>query len=212
MSGCRASGAALGAAAGSASWANSFSHNMERDQLGAQQIFFPAADSKALPAAEFPDLQQYGGQQVVNGDQAKAYADGFIGRHLQAIGNGQTYSQVSAASLANPTDPKLAAQVQTLFRGETLRGLLLNAYGWWQIGQYALRRGRTGDRSRRGVPGLPLRTPRMAGGGATRAPRSVSGGPGKAASSGPLTVRHRQLPIRSRVDPPATRQAGRRMA
>lgn len=111
---------------------------MERDQLGAQQIFFPAADSKALPAAEFPDLQQYGGQQVVNGDQAKAYADGFIGRHLQAIGNGQTYSQVSAASLANPTDPKLAAQVQTLFRGETLRGLLLNAYGWWQIGQYAL--------------------------------------------------------------------------
>jgi cytochrome oxidase assembly protein ShyY1 len=32
----------------------------------------------------------------------------------------------------------VAAQVQTMFRGETLRGLLLNAYGWWQIGQIML--------------------------------------------------------------------------
>lgn len=123
--------------AGFAFWANSFSHNMVRDQLSAQQIFFPAADSKALPASEFPDLQQYGGQQVVNGDQAKAYADGFIGRHLQSVANGQTYAQVSAAAMANPSDQTLAGQKQTLFMGETLRGLLLNAYGWWQIGQYA---------------------------------------------------------------------------
>lgn len=119
-------------------WANSFSHNMVGDQLSAQQIFFPQAGSKALPASEFPDLQQYGGQQVVNGDQAKAYADGFIGRHLQGVANGQTYSQVSAAAIANPSDQKLAGQKQTLFMGETLRGLLLNAYGWWQVGQYAL--------------------------------------------------------------------------
>lgn len=118
-------------------WANSFSHGMVHDQLAAQQITFPAAGSKALTPAEFPDLQQYAGQQVVNGDQAKAYADGFIGRHLQAVAGGQTYAQVSAQSLANPTDQKLAGQVQTLFRGETLRGLLLNAYGWWQVGQYA---------------------------------------------------------------------------
>ena len=44
---------------------------------------------------------------------------------------------MSAASLANPTNTKLAGQVQTLFRGETLRGLLLNAYGWSQIALYA---------------------------------------------------------------------------
>ncbi len=123
--------------AGFAFWANSFSHGMVHDQLSAQQIFFPAAGSKALDPKEFPDLQQYAGQQLVNGDQAKAYADGFIGRHLKGVANGQTYSQVSAASLANPQDQKLAAQTQTLFRGETLRGLLLNAYGWWTIGQYA---------------------------------------------------------------------------
>jgi hypothetical protein len=118
-------------------WAHSFSHNMVQDQLSAQKIYFPPAGSKALSPTEFPDLQQYAGQQVVNGDQAKAYADGFIGRHLAGIANGQTYSQVSAASLANPKDATLAGQVNTLFRGETLRGLLLNAYGWWQVGQYA---------------------------------------------------------------------------
>ena len=118
-------------------WAHSFSHNMVQDQLSAQKIYFPPAGSKALSPTEFPDLQQYAGQQVVNGDQAKAYADGFIGRHLAGIANGQTYSQVSAASLANPKDATLSAQVNTLFRGETLRGLLLNAYGWWQVGQYA---------------------------------------------------------------------------
>jgi len=123
--------------AGFAFWASSFSHNMVRDQLAAQQIYFPQAGSKALDAAVYPDLQQYAGQQVVSGEQAKAYADGFIGRHLQGVAGGQTYSQVSAAALANPSDQKLAGQVQTLFRGETLRGLLLNAYGWWQVGQYA---------------------------------------------------------------------------
>jgi hypothetical protein len=33
---------------------------------------------------------------------------------------------------------KLKAQVDTVFRGTTLRGLLLNAYAFWQIGQIAL--------------------------------------------------------------------------
>jgi hypothetical protein len=57
--------------------------------------------------------------------------------HLREIAGGQTYSQVSTAAQAAPTNTKLAGQVQTLFRGETLRGLLLNSYGWAQIGQYA---------------------------------------------------------------------------
>jgi hypothetical protein len=119
-------------------WGNSFMQGTIHDQLVAQKVYFPAAGSASLSASEFPDLQQYGGQQVDNGVKAKAYADGFIGRHLQSIAGGQTYAEVSAAAQANPTDTKLAGQVQTLFRGETLRGLLLNAYGWWMVGQYAL--------------------------------------------------------------------------
>jgi hypothetical protein len=119
-------------------WGNSFIQGTIHDQMVAQKIYFPAAGSAGLSASEFPDLQQYGGQQVVDGVQAKAYADGFIGRHLEKVASGKTYSEVSAASMANPKDTKLAGQVQTLFRGETLRGLLLNAYGWWTVGQYAL--------------------------------------------------------------------------
>ena len=44
---------------------------------------------------------------------------------------------MSTASRANPNDTKLSAQVQTLFRGETLRGLLLYAWGWSVIGRIA---------------------------------------------------------------------------
>jgi len=119
-------------------WGNSLIHNQISTELTNQQIFFPAAGSAALPTVEMADLQQYGGQQVVNGDQARAYANGFIARHLNGIAGGLTYSQVSAKAQADPTNAKLAGQVQTLFRGETLRGLLLNAYGWLTIGTYAL--------------------------------------------------------------------------
>lgn len=122
-------------------WGNSFIHSQISTELRAQQISFPPASTEvpggALDPKEFPDLQQYAGQQLVNGDQAKAYANGFIGRHLDKVAGGLTYSQVSARSMATPTDAKLAGQVQTLFRGETLRGLLLNAYGWWTVGTYA---------------------------------------------------------------------------
>ena len=58
--------------------------------------------------------------------------------HLREIGGGKTYSQLSAASLAQPKNAVLAAQVQTMFRGETLRGLLLNAYAFWEMGQIML--------------------------------------------------------------------------
>jgi hypothetical protein len=128
---------ALAFLAGFAFWANDFSHDMVRDQLSEQQIFFPPAGSEALNPEEYPTLQQYAGEQVVNGDQARAYADDFIGYHLQGVADGMTYSQASTASRENPEDTELAAAVQTLFRGETLRGLLLNAYGWWTVGQYA---------------------------------------------------------------------------
>jgi hypothetical protein len=83
-------------------------------------------------------MQRYAGQQLTTGDQAKVYADNFIAVHLRAVAGGKTYSQVSTAAQANPQDAKLAGQVQTLFRGETLRGLLLNAWGWSQIAMYAL--------------------------------------------------------------------------
>ena len=118
-------------------WGSNFAGDMVHNQLGAQKIFFPAKGSPALDPKEFPGLQRYAGQAVDNGPKAKAYADQFIAAHLRAVAGGKTYSQVSAAAIADPTNTQLAGQVQTLFRGETLRGLLLYAWGWSVVGRIA---------------------------------------------------------------------------
>ncbi len=115
-----------------------FGLDMVHSQLSAQAITFPAKGSAALSPAEFPGLQQYAGQSVDNGAKAKAYANQFINVHLAAVAGGKTYSQVSAAAQADPTNVKLAGQVATLFKGETLRGLLLYAWGWSVVSTIAL--------------------------------------------------------------------------
>jgi hypothetical protein len=118
-------------------WGSSFAHNMVHTQLSEQQIAFPAKGSPALDPKEFPGLQRYAGQAVDSGPKAKAYANEFIKVHLKGIANGKTYSQASEASRADPKNVELQAQVQTLFRGETLRGLLLYAWGWSVVGMIA---------------------------------------------------------------------------
>jgi hypothetical protein len=104
-----------------------------RDQLVPQKIFFPAAGSPEL----LPGVKQYAGQQLTTGSQAKAYANNFINVHLSKIAGGETYAQVSTAALAAPKNVKLAEEKATLFQGETLRGLLLNAWGWSLVGTIA---------------------------------------------------------------------------
>jgi hypothetical protein len=122
-------------------WGNAFIHDQISTQLTAQQIYFPTAGSQAitvLPSADQAAMTQYAGLQLTNGDQAKVYANNFINVHLSEVAGGQTYSQMSAKAMADPTNQKIAGQVATLFKGEMLRGALLNAYGWWTIGTYAL--------------------------------------------------------------------------
>jgi hypothetical protein len=128
----------LGVGGGLLLFGSNFGLNMVHSQLAAQGISFPAKGSPALNPAEFPDLQRYAGQKVDTGPKAKAYADGFINRHLAAVAGGKTYSQVSTLSSANPTNATLTAQVATLFKGETLRGLLLYAWGWSVVATIAL--------------------------------------------------------------------------
>jgi hypothetical protein len=121
-------------------WGYSFANARVNEQLVAQKIFFPPQGEAitSLPAADQPAIAKYAGQQLVNGAQAQAYADHFIAAHLKGVADGKTYAEVSTLSRANPDDEALAGQVQTLFRGETLRGLLLNAYAFWKLGQLAL--------------------------------------------------------------------------
>jgi hypothetical protein len=125
-------------------WGSSFISDNVHSQLAAQKIYFPpaAAFKNAKPGTEItpsmiPSVSQYAGQQLTDGAQAKVYADDFISVHLQEIGGGQTYAQVSAKSLADPKNAALAGEVQTLFRGTTLRGLLLSSYAFWQMGEIA---------------------------------------------------------------------------
>ena len=116
--------------------ANSFTTTQIHDQLAPQQIYFPQNAAQGLPK----DLTQYAGQQVLTGDQAHAYAEKFIALHLSEIGQGHPYSYWSAQARA-ATDPTVAAKDQaiadTLFKGETLRSMLNQAWTFSVIAQIA---------------------------------------------------------------------------
>jgi hypothetical protein len=132
---------ALAFCAGVGYWAHNFTQDQVRTQLTEQQIVFPPANSaaiKALPSADASAMTQYAGQQMTNGYQAETWANHFIAVHLKEIGKGKTYAYWSGLSLAHPTNAQYAAITQTLFRGETLRSLLLNAYAFWFVGDLAL--------------------------------------------------------------------------
>jgi hypothetical protein len=119
-------------------WGYNFAITSVHNELSSQKIYFPVAGSPALDPKEFPGLQQYAGQLVDNGPKAKAYANEFIGVHLDKVAGGQTYSQVSTAAMADPTNAKLQTQKAVLFQGETLRGILLgDGYAYWTFGMLA---------------------------------------------------------------------------
>ena len=130
-------------------WAYNFANSNVHNQLAQQGITFPpaAAFQNAKVGTEItpsmiPVISQYAGQQLTTGKQAEAYADHFIAVHLQEIGGGKTYAQLSAEAMAlpkgSPEYTAAEAKVQTVFQGTTLRGLLLEAYAFWQMGQIAL--------------------------------------------------------------------------
>jgi hypothetical protein len=129
---------ALVAAGAFLMWAYSFGTTNVHDQLARQEIVFPSKGSGQLADPRIgPYLDQYAGEQLLTGPQAKAYADHFIAVHLSEMPYGGVYSRVSDAARARPDDQQLAAEAQTVFRGTTLRGLLLEAYGFWVFAQIA---------------------------------------------------------------------------
>jgi hypothetical protein len=122
--------------AGGAYYAYNFTTDQIHQQLAPQQIFFPKDAASGLPA----DLSAYAGQQVLTGDQAHAYADNFIGLHLKTIGQNHPYSYWSGLA-QHETDPAVKAKDQgiadTLFKGETLRSILNQAWTFSVIAQIA---------------------------------------------------------------------------
>ncbi|HEU5150833.1 MAG TPA: hypothetical protein VFU19_10065 [Iamia sp.] len=140
-------------AGGLLTWGAGFSDDYVHDELSSQQVFFP--DEAALRAEGRDDLVRWAGEQVTTGEGAEAYAS-YIEGHLEGIADGQTYAQIddrgaraaveearesgaSEAEIAElqATADELTAQRDTLFKGETLRGLLLSSYAWSTIGRIA---------------------------------------------------------------------------
>jgi hypothetical protein len=125
-----------------------FANNYVHNQLAQQNITFPSAAAFAHPKAGteitpsmIPSVSQYAGQQLLTGLQAQVYANDFIAVHLNQIGGGKTYSQLSSEAMAlpkgSPAYTAAEAKVQTVFQGTTLRGLLLEAYGFSLIASIA---------------------------------------------------------------------------
>jgi hypothetical protein len=136
-------------------WGSTFSGNYVRDELKSQNISFGTAE--ALKAEGRNDLIKYGGQSVDSGAKAQAYAS-YINGHLAKIGGGLTYAELGATERQAKLDVQSAVDAKepqanvdalqtkadgitgsrdTLFKGETLRGLLLSAYAWSMVGRIA---------------------------------------------------------------------------
>ena len=131
----------------------SFAKDYVSTQLGAQNITFKTADTLTAEEKKADCLVAYAGQKLTTGKQAECYANEFIGLHLKSTAGGKTYAELGAVQSAlraqvaeaqKTDDPALAdlqkqlatatADRETVFKGETLRGLLLTSFGFSEFG------------------------------------------------------------------------------
>jgi len=135
-----------------ADFADSYVH----DQLAQQKISFTAAEFLSDEEKASTCLSEYAGTPLDSGKKAECYANEYIGMHLKGIGGGETYATLGAiqtkaktaladATTANASNidalkadlDKVTGQRETMFKGETLRGLLLTSYGFSIFGEKA---------------------------------------------------------------------------
>jgi hypothetical protein len=134
-----------------------FANNYVKDQLSQQNITFKTANTLTAEEKEQACVVKYAGQKLTTGKQAECYANNFIGLHLKSTANGATYAELGTpqselrtklADAKKNNDTALAADLQkqldtvtasreTVFKGETLRGLLLTSYGFSEFGRKA---------------------------------------------------------------------------
>ena len=129
---------ALGAA--TAIYAGNFTQGQVRSQLEPQKIFFPK-DVSTMAEPEKSALQPYVGQQVVNGEQAHAFAENYLGLHLRELADGKVYSELSTEARLEKDPVEKAKKnelVQTAFRGESLKGMLNQAWAFGTMGTIAM--------------------------------------------------------------------------
>jgi hypothetical protein len=131
-------------------YGGNFATDQVAAQLEPQAITIPAENGDPKVS---DDVKKFfadnGGKVMTTGKQAQMYADHYIGFHMSEM---PTYAAASGANRAaagalatDPTNPELQAaakqasgMVETVFKGETLRGMLLNAYAFGTLGQIAM--------------------------------------------------------------------------
>jgi len=137
------------------SWGHNFSSDYVTRELSSQNITFPSAAE--LTTEGRADLVKFADHKLDTGKEAEGYAS-FINGHLAKIAAGATYADLGAPESAAKADVKAAVEAgkpqatidqlqakadgitgqrNTLFKGETLRGLLLSAYAWSTVGMIA---------------------------------------------------------------------------
>jgi Tfp pilus assembly protein PilV len=133
-----------------------FANDYVEQQLSQQNITFKRLDTLTPEEKAKPGLVKYAGQKLTTGKQAEVYANDFIGLHLESTAGGKTYAELGAvqtdlrnqvaaaqqAGASNVADLQkqlsdVTAQRETVFKGETLRGLLLTSYGFSEFGTKA---------------------------------------------------------------------------
>lgn len=131
-------------------WASVFVGNQVESQLAAQRITMPSEErinaDASLSDADKEALLPFAGNEMSSGAEARAFADNYILAHMNASSDGRTYEEVSGefmqrfptdADKATPEAQEMAGLRQSLFMGNTLRGLLLNAYAFGTMGTIA---------------------------------------------------------------------------
>jgi hypothetical protein len=132
-----------------------FANDYVTDQLSQQNITFKPLSALTEEEKQVPGVVEYAGQKLTTGKQAEVYA-AYIGLHLKSTAGGKTYAELGtvqsdlrakvveaqkagAADLADLQKQlaEVTAQRETVFKGETLRGLLLTSYGFSEFGTKA---------------------------------------------------------------------------
>ena len=131
-------------------YGGNFATDQVAAQLKPQAITIPAENGDPKATVEVKKFFADNGEKVMTtGQQARMYADHYIGFHMSAM---PTYAAASGANrtaagalAADPTNAELqaaakqaAGTVETVFKGDTLRGMLLNAYAFGTLGQIAM--------------------------------------------------------------------------
>ena len=132
-------------AGGLLTWASMFVADQVHEQLTMQDITMPGGEALGgLSEADVEALEPFAGSVLDTGPEARAFADHYILAHMNASSDGRTYEEVSGEFITLSDEEKASAEGQalgqlrqSLFMGNTLRGLLLYGYAFATIGTIA---------------------------------------------------------------------------